>query len=433
MLSIIGLITTAIVVILLMGKRFSPIIALTIIPFLAAIVAGFEMSEIANFYESGITKVMGVAVMFIFAILYFGIMQDVGLFTPLIRKMLQITGSNPVAITCGTVIIAAIAHVDGSGASTFLITIPALLPLYKKVKMNPYLLLLLVGTSASIVNMIPWGGPMGRSAIILEVDPTDLWRPLIPLQFVALLLLLALAFFLGLKEKKRIHKLEENIDTEHDDFNQDQLEEKEHHPTAKPIWVNFLLTLAVIAMLFWGIIPAGFTFMIGVRLALVLNFPQKKLQMNRLKHHAPNALVMATIILAAGSFLGILNGSGMLDSIATDMVNVLPEAIIPELHLIVGALGVPLELVLSTDATYFALYPIIEQIVTGYGVDATVAIYLMMIGNIIGTFISPFSPALWLALGLSGLEIGKHIRYSFLWIWGFSLALIAAAFLIGIV
>ena len=130
MLSIIGLITTAIVVILLMGKRFSPIIALTIIPFLAAIVAGFEMSEIANFYESGITKVMGVAVMFIFAILYFGIMQDVGLFTPLIRKMLQITGSNPVAITCGTVIIAAIAHVDGSGASTFLITIPALLPLY---------------------------------------------------------------------------------------------------------------------------------------------------------------------------------------------------------------------------------------------------------------------------------------------------------------
>ena len=433
MLSIIGLITTAIVVILLMGKRFSPIIALTIIPFLAAIVAGFEMSEIANFYESGITKVMGVAVMFIFAILYFGIMQDVGLFTPLIRKMLQITGSNPVAITCGTVIIAAIAHVDGSGASTFLITIPALLPLYKKMKMNPYLLLLLVGTSASIVNMIPWGGPMGRSAIILEVDPTDLWRPLIPLQFVALLLLLALAFFLGLKEKKRIHKLEENIDTEHDDFSQDQLEEKEHHPTAKPIWVNLLLTLAVITMLFWGIIPAGFTFMIGVGLALVLNFPQKKLQMNRLKHHAPNALVMATIILAAGSFLGILNGSGMLDSIATDMVNVLPEAIIPELHLIVGALGVPLELVLSTDATYFALYPIIEQIVTGYGVDATVAIYLMMIGNIIGTFISPFSPALWLALGLSGLEIGKHIRYSFLWIWGFSLALIAAAFLIGIV
>ncbi|WP_304133091.1 CitMHS family transporter [Mesonia mobilis] len=433
MLSIIGLITTAIVVILLMGKRFSPIIALTIIPFLAAIVAGFEMSEIANFYESGITKVMGVAVMFIFAILYFGIMQDVGLFTPLIRKMLQITGSNPVAITCGTVIIAAIAHVDGSGASTFLITIPALLPLYKKMKMNPYLLLLLVGTSASIVNMIPWGGPMGRSAIILEVDPTDLWRPLIPLQFVALLLLLALAFFLGLKEKKRIHKLEENIDTEHDDFNQDQLEEKEDHPTVKPIWVNLLLTLAVIAMLFWGIIPAGFTFMIGVGLALVLNFPQKKLQMNRLKHHAPNALVMATIILAAGSFLGILNGSGMLDSIATDMVNVLPEAIIPELHLIVGALGVPLELVLSTDATYFALYPIIEQIVTGYGVDATVAIYLMMIGNIIGTFISPFSPALWLALGLSGLEIGKHIRYSFLWIWGFSLALIAAAFLIGIV
>ena len=432
MLSIIGLIATALVVILLMGKRFSPMIALTIIPFIAALVAGFEMSEIADFYESGIAKVTGVAVMFIFAILYFGIMQDVGLFTPLINKMLQITGSNPVAITCGTVIIASIAHIDGSGASTFLITIPALLPLYKKMKMNPYLLLLLVAISASVINMFPWGGPMGRTAVILGVDPTDLWRPLIPLQIIALVMLLVLAYFLGLREKSRMKKLDSTAYAENEDPQETQLNIKKY-PHAKPVWVNLLLTSAVIALLFWGVIPAGFTFMIGVGIALLLNFPKKETQMKRLKKHAPNALVMATIILAAGSFLGILNGSGMLNSIAEDMVNILPEAVIPNLHIIVGILGVPLELVLSTDATYFALFPIIEQIVTGYGVDATVAIYAMMIGNVIGTFISPFSPALWLALGLSGLEMGKHIRYSFLWIWGFSLVLILAAFLVGIV
>lgn len=431
MLSIIGLATTALVVVLLMGKRFSPIIALSIIPFIAALVAGFSWEETAGFFEKGIAKVMGVAVMFIFAILYFGIMQDVGLFQPMIKKMLKITGSNPVAITCGTVIIAAIAHVDGSGASTFLITIPALLPLYQKLKMNPYLLLLLVGTSASIVNMIPWGGPMGRSAIILDVDPTELWRPLIPLQITALVLLLLLAVFLGYREKRRISKLKEDGKGENEES--EDFYEPKTIEGIQPVWVNLLLTLGVIAMLFSGTIPAGFTFMLGVSLALLLNFPKKDVQIERLKHHAPNAMVMATIILAAGAFLGILNGSGMLSSIATDTVNTLPESIIPQLHLIVGALGVPLELVLSTDATYFALYPIIEQIVTGHGVDGTTAIYVMMIGNIIGTFISPFSPALWLALGLSGLEIGKHIRYSFIWIWGFSIVLIAAAFVIGIV
>jgi CitMHS family citrate-Mg2+:H+ or citrate-Ca2+:H+ symporter len=57
----------------------------------------------------------------------------------------------------------------------------------------------------------------------------------------------------------------------------------------------------------------------------------------------------------------------------------------------------------------------------------------MVIGNIIGTFISPFSPALWLALGLAGLEMGRHIRYSFFWVWGFSIILIVAAMLIGVI
>ena len=32
----------------------------------------------------------------------------------------------------------------------------------------------------------------------------------------------------------------------------------------------------------------------------------------------------------------------------------------------------------------------------------------MIIGNIIGTFVSPFSPALWLGLSLAGLEIDAY-------------------------
>ncbi|SDB94404.1 CitMHS family transporter [Shouchella lonarensis] len=438
MLSLIGLFTIITIVILLLRGKVSPIIALVMIPVISALVAGFGLVEIGDFFSDGVGKVIPVVIMFIFAILFFGVMQDAGMFDPLINKMIALSRGNVVAVAVATVLVATIAHLDGSGASTFLITIPALLPLYQRLHMSPYLLLLLVGTSASILNMLPWAGPLGRTAAVLEMDPSELWRPLIPLQVIGLLLLIGLAVLLGLREKRRIAKrlgveqsqMSATVDLS---FEEQQQEEKALLVRPRLLWFNVLLTLALVGMLVWGIVPAGFVFMMALSIALVVNYPNVDAQMARIKAHAPNALLMAAIILAAGSFLGILGGSGMLDALARDMVAVLPGFLLPYLHIVIGVFGVPFELVLNTDAYYFALLPVVDQIVTSVGVDGVSSAYAMIIGNIIGTFISPFSPALWLALGLAGAEMGKHIRYSFFWVWGFSLVLLGVALLLGIV
>ncbi|WZY00592.1 citrate:proton symporter [Bacillus sp. FSL W7-1360] len=438
MLSLIGLFTIMTIVILLLRGKVSPIIALVMIPVISALVAGFGLVEIGDFFSDGVGKVIPVVIMFIFAILFFGVMQDAGMFDPLINKMIALSRGNVVAVAVATVLVATIAHLDGSGASTFLITIPALLPLYQRLHMSPYLLLLLVGTSASILNMLPWAGPLGRTAAVLEMDPSELWRPLIPLQVIGLLLLIGLAIFLGLREKRRIAKrfgteqsqMSATIDLS---FEEQKQEEKALLARPRLLWFNVLLTLALVGMLVWGIVPAGFVFMVALSIALVVNYPNVDAQMARIKAHAPNALLMAAIILAAGSFLGILGGSGMLDALARDTVGILPGFLLPYLHIVIGVFGVPFELVLNTDAYYFALLPVVDQIVTSVDVDGVSSAYAMIIGNIIGTFISPFSPALWLALGLAGAEMGKHIRYSFFWVWGFSLVLLGVALLLGIV
>ncbi|ALS74843.1 MULTISPECIES: CitMHS family transporter [Planococcus] len=440
MLSIIALFTIIIIVALLISNKITPIVALVLVPIVAAFVAGFSFAEIGDFFNSGVESVISVVIMFIFAILFFGIMQDVGLFDPLINKMIAVSKGNVIAVAVGTVVIAAVAQLDGSGASTFLITIPALLPLYKRLKMNPYLLLLLVGTSASIMNMLPWAGPLGRTAAVLGMDVTELWRPLIKVQVIGLILLIALAVLLAMREKRLIARrgdFNKEIFEEADPLDVTAQDEKSQKAAAlrrpKLLWANTLLALAVIGVLVWGVIPAGLAFMIGVSIALPLNYPDMKDQMDRIKDHAPNALLMAAIILAAGSFLGILEGTLMLDSIASDLVTILPAFVIPYLHLIIGFFGVPFDLLLSTDAYYFALFPIVEQVVTGAGVSSLTAAYAMIIGNIIGTFVSPFSPALWLALGLAGLEMGRHIRYSLPIMWGFSIVLLAVSVLVGVV
>ena len=443
MLSIIGLVTILIIVFLLISGKTSPIVGLVLVPIIGAFVAGFNLEQIGEFFTSGTQSVFSVALMFIFAILFFGIMQDVGVFDPLIDKMIALTRGNIIAVAVGTVLIAAIAHLDGSGASTFLITIPALLPLYKRLKMSPYLLLLLVGTSASIMNMVPWAGPLGRTAAVLEMDVTELWRPLIKIQVIGLVLLVILAVLLGLREKRRIAKnalnADESLITDDATESLADVDQNEASVAAKLLnrpklyWINVILAIGVIGILVWGVIPAGFAFMIGVSIALPVNYPKIQDQMARIQAHAPAALLMATIILAAGSFLGILNGTDMLNSIAKDLVTILPAFIIPYLHIVIGVFGVPFDLILSTDAYYFALLPIVEQVVTGYGVSSLSAAYAMIIGNIIGTFVSPLSPALWLALGLAGLEMGRHIRYSFLMMWGFSIVLLAIAIAIGVI
>src|SRR5690625_2458092 len=194
-LSIIGFLTILIIVLLLITNKVTPVVAMVLVPIFAAVIAGFGFAEIGDFFSKGILTVMNVAIMFIFAILFFGVMQDAGLFDPLIRTLIKWTKGNVITVSVGTVIIAAIAHLDGAGASTFLITIPALLPLYKHLKMNPYLLLLLIGGSASIMNMVPWAGPLGRTASVLNVDVTELWRPLIPIQIIGMVLILLLAAF----------------------------------------------------------------------------------------------------------------------------------------------------------------------------------------------------------------------------------------------
>lgn len=436
-LSIIGFITIIVIVALLISGRVSPLVAMVIPPVIAALIAGFSAKDLGEFFNSGLNSVMSVAVMFIFAIIFFGIMQDTGLFDPIINKMIALSRGNVIVVAVITVLIAVVAQLDGSGASTFLITIPALLPLYLRLRMNPYLLLLLVAGSAAIINMIPWGGPLGRVASVLETDVTELWYPLIKIQIIGIILMLALAIFMGILEKKRILKEYGTLNFKDEDVSMAQGVVSTEIDTSlqrpKLIWVNAIIAIAVIAILVSGILPAGLAFLIGVAVALPVNYRTPKEQMARVQAHAPSALTMASIIISAGLFLGVLNGTGMLTAIANDAVKVLPTALSSYLHIIIGVLGVPFDLLLSTDAYYFALFPVVEQIGLSFGIDSFSTAYAMIIGNIVGTFVSPLAPAVWLALGLSGLEMGKHLKFSFLWMWGLSIVLLIIAVLLGVI
>lgn len=433
MLTLIGLAIIAVIVALLLTEKVSPVIAMVLVPLVGVLVAGFDLGQIKGFYTDGTRSVIQIVIMFIFAILFFGIMSDVGLFKPLINGLIKLTRGNIVAVSVGTVLVSVVAQLDGAGATTFLLVVPALIPLYRKLHMNPYLLFLLLAASAGVVNMLPWGGPTGRVATVLKMDVNELYQPLFAVQVIAITLIILLAIFLGLREKKRILKEYGTLPTVENGLIVEENQANDHLAKPHLFWVNVALFFLTMVVLFSGKLPSGYVFMIATSLALIINYRTPKEQMERVSAHSGGAITMASIILAAGTFLGILKGTGMLDAIANDIVKILPQALLPYLHIIIGVIGIPLELVLSTDAYYFGLFPVVEQITSQAGVPPTAAGYAMLIGSIVGTFVTPLSPALWMGLGLAQLSMGKHIRYSFFWIWGISLLTLVASMLIGVI
>lgn len=421
------------IVTLILLRRISPLVAFVTLPVIASALAGFGLGEIGKFITEGLKAVAPTATLFIFAILYFGVMRERGLFAPLVNFLLRSTGGKPLAVAVVTVAVTAVTHLDGIGAATFLLVIPALLPLYLRLGMKREMLLCLVVLSAGVMNMVPWGGTTARASAVTGIDASQLWISLIPVQAVGLALVMALAVFLGLRAQRSPlghgmlagHEAAQTAEPGDDG--------RQLSPLSWRYWANLVLTLIILVCLFTGAFPLFACFMVGLGVALVLNYPSLAEQNQAVLRHASDAMQMALVMLAAGILLGVLAGAGMSDGMAHWMINVLPEGSANWLHVIIGAFGVPLGMLFSPDAYYFALLPVIRDVAVAAGVDAQGVASAMLIGENTGFGISPVVPSVYLAIGLAGVELYKHIRYTVLWAWGISLVMLAAAVVFGVV
>src|SRR3954462_12110646 len=179
-LPLLGLVTIVLLLAAIMTKRMSPLVALIVIPIAAALVGGFGLGT-GKMVVEGLRSLAPVIGMFVFAILFFGVMTDAGMLDPIIDGILRTVGTRPTRIVMGTALLALLIHLDGSGAVTFLVTIPAMLPLYERLGMDRRILAG-VASMAAGVNSLPWTGPMIRASAALRIPAAELFRPLIPVQ-----------------------------------------------------------------------------------------------------------------------------------------------------------------------------------------------------------------------------------------------------------
>ncbi|MGN0295347.1 MAG: CitMHS family transporter [Lachnospiraceae bacterium] len=438
MLAVLGFATIIMIIVLLLKNVTVPALAFigvsTVTAAILVATGTFTIAQMGEFISSGVAGVHSTAALFIFSVLFFGIMTDAGMFDRIINALMKKVGNNVVGVALMTCVIAMISHLDGGGASTFLITIPAMLPVYKRLNMRPTTLLLICVTAMGVMNLLPWGGPTMRSATVLGVDPNELWQQILPMQIVGIVIAFATAFIWGTIEKKRgagtaaaaAGVVEAALG------NQPETEENE---LARPnrFVFNILLTLIVIVCLIFLDMPSYYIFMIGSAIALFVNYPGAKLQNQIIKSHSGPALMMASTILAAGVFLGVLEESDIMTHMANVLAQFIPHSMGHFLPLIIGVLSVPLTLMFCTDSYFFGLLPVLIGIGNEFGVNpAHIAIAMVVCRNC-ATFISPVVPATFLGTGLAGVEIKDHIKSSFLWIWGVSIICLFAGLVFGVI
>jgi len=437
MLSILGFAMIITFLVLIMTKRLSPFVGLTVIPIIFGIIGGFG-KDLGPLMMEGIQNVAPTAFLLLFAILYFGIMLDAGLFDPLTAKMIGWTKGDPLKVIVATAVLAGIIGFDGDGSTTMMIVVTAFLPLYKRLGISPIIMASVIIMQIGITTLVPWGGPVGRAASVLHLEPTALYLNMLPGMIISLLFVVGAAYMIGLKERARLRK--ENTQQISMDVIQDASIESavienislEDTQIKRPklIWFNGLLSAVIMVAIILEWLPPATLFIIGTALALVINYPVLDHQRERIAAHAPNALAVVCMVLAAGVFSGIFKGTPISESMALSLVDIIPTDLGPYMALITAIVSAPALFFIGPDGFYFGVLPVLAETAANYGIDTISIGTASLFGTPFG-IMGPLVASVYLLINISGISLGDLHKTAGKWSLGILLIYIICGIFMG--
>ncbi|MDO5745137.1 MAG: SLC13 family permease [Micrococcaceae bacterium] len=459
MLVALGFLMVATFMALIMTKRMTPLLALIIVPTVFGLFAGAGLG-LGDMVMDAVKSMSGTAALLMFAIMYFGIMIDVGLFDKLVDGILRLVGNDPAKVVMGTAVLTGLISLDGDGSTTFIVVTAALLPIYQRLGMSPVVLTCVAGLTNGTLNIVPWGGPTARAAAALHVDASAVFVPMIPSLIAGLIVVFAFAWAMGISERKRLQRedplrwgpgskvapgtgrtggspaggrgvaLLEKVAVRGDGTEAATMDGTvldPHRETLRPklFIFNLSMTVAIMVLLIVDVLPLSYLFMVGTAVALLVNFPRISDQAKMISSHASSVIAVVSMVLAAAVLTGVLSGTGMVDAMSAWLVDVIPSSMGPMLAILTGIISIPATFLMSNDAFYFGILPVLTEAGAHYGIDAVDMARASITGQPVHMQ-SPLVPAILLLVSMAKVDLGEHHK-KVLW-----RALIVALVMLGV-
>ena len=427
MLAIYGFATIVVFLALIITKRLSVITALVVVPVVFAFIAGFNYAEIGNMALAGIKQVAPTGILLMFAVLYFSVMLDAGLFDPVIGFIVSSVKGDPLKVIVGTAILTMIVHLDGDGTATFMIVLSAFLTIYKKLGMSRLMLTGIVALSVGPMHLVPWSGTSVRAMSALHTDAVHMFNPNIPAMIGGIIWVLFVAYIFGKRERKRLGIVEFNYS-----HKENFTEEEKALRRPKLVLVNAVLTITLVAILLMGIIPAPALFVTASAIALIINFSKLSDQQKIIKRHGANIFLVSSMIFAAGVYSGILTESKMIEAMASNLVQLIPKEHATFIPSITAVISMPASLLFTPDAYYFGVVPVLSHTCSQLGVNPLEVGRASLLGQMtVGFPLSPLTASTFLLIGLADVDLGDHQKFIFKWAWGTTIVMTIIALLTG--
>ena len=409
-LAIAGFTMIVVFMYLIMSKRMSAMNALILIPIVFALALGFHDAKLGKMMFDGVKKVAPTGIMICFAILFFGIMIDAGLFDPVIKKILKVVHGGPMKVCVGTAVLAAFISLDGDGSTTYLVTCSAMLAVHRKLGIRPIILPALAVMQNQIMNIIPWGGPTGRVLASLGVDASQVFNPMIPCMITGSVFVCFMAYRWGMQERARIGTITISGEASYSAASDDPAVEALKRP--EKFWINLALVVVLMTCLMMGVLPLAILFIIATALALLINYKNKD-QQARIAANGANAMPVVAMVFAAGIFMGILANTKMIDAMSQMIIAGVPESMGPHFAFITALISLPGTFFMTNDAFYFGVLPVLAKAAAVYGIPADMMGRAALIGQ--GAhLLSPLVPSTYLLVGLCKVEFGDLQKFALL-------------------
>ncbi|WP_420176267.1 citrate:proton symporter [Luteococcus sp. OSA5] len=436
MLSILGLAMILVFIVALSRKKLQVFVALTLVPLvfgtIACLATGNGVLDVFTWIQHGVFfkvdpdtgkvawGVIAPATTILFSIFYFDLMLNVGLFDPVAEFFIKKAKGDPLKVIMSTAAVASVVSLNGDTTTTIIICLAAFRALYKQLGLTLWTLAIVIVAPIGIWNQLPWGGPTIAAAAALHVDLIALFRQLLPGLLTAQVVVLVIAYRIGLKERARIHfdpASCESVGPEQIDAMLRAVRDKD--PGLKRprlFWVNLLLTLGGLTLLILDLAHGAVVFLLLSALALVINFPDVDQATDRIEAIAPDVLPTTIATLGAGVFSGVLTGSGMASALANSIAGAIPTSLGSHMAPVYAVMATPAIVFLPQDAFYFGIASVLSGVMEQFGITPMQAAVASMVGQSF-RLISPVIPALYLLCGETEQNFVDFQRKYLRWFW----------------